>query len=225
APISVSDDGRVLRLRGRFVDKVASMAAALISVPMPGDSEIHPKRGLLAKTKKRLMNWVRECREVAAEGKWSVQASGAGFQRAFAETVVCGMTGFRDPVPDEVLAAAQVYFEHLFNFFAADYQPSRDVEAVLLAYGALVEQTLVGLTAARRFCWTEQGRLGQVRNQARKGDLFCVILGAEVPYLLRRIPGKDGSYYTLIGDSFLLGALQGEALSDERYETVDILIE
>lgn len=107
--VVISGDGRVLRPRGRFVDKLAGMAGSLISVPLPDDTEIHPKRGLPAKSKKRLINWMRECREVTAEGDWGALSLDAGFQCPFAEMLVCGMTGMRDPVPEGVITATQVY--------------------------------------------------------------------------------------------------------------------
>lgn len=121
------------------------------------------------------MNWMRECREVEAEGDWDALSLDAGSQRAFVETDVCGMTGMGDPVPEEVLTATQVYSEHLFNFFIEGYQPSGYVNTILVTYGALVEQSLMGMTAARCLRRTEQGRLGQGRSEAREGDLFCVI--------------------------------------------------
>jgi hypothetical protein len=39
-----------------------------------------------------------------------------GFLRACAETLLRGMTGMRDPVPEEVLSAMQVYSEYVFDF-------------------------------------------------------------------------------------------------------------
>jgi hypothetical protein len=221
---AISSDGKVLHLRGRFVDKVAATATPLMSVPLPPDAEVLPHTGLSARSKKRMVNWLRECREVAAEGDWEARALDPAFRCAFTETILCGMTGMRDPAPEEVIMATQVYSEYVFDFFTDGYYPSDHVNSVLTTYGVLIEQPLMALTAARRLCRTEEGRLGQVRNEARVGDLFCVILGAEVPYLLRPSPGKPG-VYTLVGDSYLHGVMQGEALEDDRYETVGIMIE
>jgi hypothetical protein len=224
AAATISSDGKVLHLRGRFVDKVAATATPLITVPLPPEAEVLPRTGLSASAKKRMVNWLRECREVAAEGDWEARALDPAFRRAFTETLLCGMTGMRDPAPEEVIMAAQVYSEYVFDFFTEGYQPSDHVHKILTTYGALIEQSLLALTAARRLCRTEQGRLSQVRNEAWEGDLFCVILGAEVPYLLRPSPGKPG-VYTLVGDCFLHGVMQGEALKDGCYDTVDIIIE
>jgi hypothetical protein len=101
---------------------------------------------------------------------------------------------------------------------------TEEVRVTMLTYGALIEQSLLGVSGSQRFCRNEEGRLGQVRTEAREGDLFVVIVGAEVPYLLRPDAEKEG-VYALIGDAFLLGVMQGEALLDDWYETVDIVIE
>lgn len=87
-----------------------------------------------------------------------------------------------------------------------------------------MELALIGFAGARTFCRTEEGRLSLVRDEAREGDVFCIVLGAEVPFLLRPSPGKAG-VYTLVGDSYHHGVMHGEALTDQRYETIDILIE
>jgi hypothetical protein len=218
----LSDDGRRLLLRGRIVDKVAETTRCQVDVPFPTEEEVYPKTGFQARALKRMSNWCRECRELAGEHYHDRDVVA---NRGFLETLICGSTSMRDPLPKEVVDAAQVYIDHLSDFFAAeDYVPSEEVRTTLLTYGALVEQSLNGIAESRRFCRTEQGRLGQVRAEAQEGDLFVCILGAEVPYLLRPNGGKDG-VYTLVGDAFLLGVMQGETLSDARYETVDMAIE
>jgi hypothetical protein len=238
--ITIAADRRLLHVRGRVVDSVATMARPQLDVPFPTEEEVQPKSGFHARVKKRLANWLAECYEVAGEKYVRKEANvGADEQaqamvpeeskeetelrRGFLETLLCGMTGLRDPVPEEVLAATQVYVDYLFGYFTAGYSLSEDVRQTMLTYGVLVEQSLFAMAEARRFCRTEQGRLGQIRIEAREGDVFVCIVGAEVPYLLR--PSEEEGVYTLVGDSFLLGVMQGEAFSDARYETVDITIE
>jgi hypothetical protein len=231
---TVSADRRLLHVRGRAVDRVASMARSQVEVPLPTEEEIYPKTGYPALVKKRLANWLRECYDVAGE-KYARKKGQerdireeseeeAELRRSFLETLVCGMTMMRDPIPPEVLAAAQVYLDYLFDYFTEGYVLSEEVRETMLTYGPLVEQTLLAMTQVRRFGRTEQGRLCQVRTEAREGDVFVCIVGAEVPYLLR--PSAEGrGVYTLIGDCFLQGVMQGEAFLDGRYETVDITIE
>jgi len=228
--ITVSADGSALHLRGFIVDSVAAMARTLNDIPFPSEADVHPNTDLCSRVKKQFMNWMSECRNVAAEGDWESKAvsteddalGGTDLQRAFIETVTCGMTGLRDPLTKAVSAATSTYIDYLFGFFTEGYRLSEDVRTTLLTYGALVEQSL-GVASGRRFCRTQSGRLGQVRFEAKEGDLFCIILGAEVPYLLRPSTEKEDAY-VLIGDCFLHGMMQGEALNDVRYAEKELVI-
>jgi hypothetical protein len=236
--ICISSDDRVLHVKGRIVDKVAKMTKPLIGAPYPNPEDIAPKSGFHALRKMFLRNFFQDCYEVAGEkyrrkkkteeemeqttaAEESREA--AELRRAFLETLLCGMTMMRDPVPEEVLEATQVYVDYLFDYFTDGFEVSEEVRETMLTYGPVIENSLFNVTECRRFCRTENGRLGQVRNEAREGDVFVCIVGAEVPFLLRPSGEREG-VYTLVGDAFLLGVMQGEAFSDTQYETVDITI-
>ncbi|KAG7284888.1 hypothetical protein NEMBOFW57_009503 [Staphylotrichum longicolle] len=238
---TVSADRRVLHVKGRIVDRVAKLVGPLNEVPFPTEEDVAPKSGFQPRMKMYMRDWVGRCIEVAGEEHWKeTESKGeqeqtpveetneeAEFRRRFSnflETLLCGMITMRDPVPAEVLQAAQIYVAHLVDYFKDDFEMSEGVRMMMLTYGAIVENSLLASASCRRFCRTTQGRLGQVRNEAREGDVFVCIVGAEVPYLLRASTEKEG-VYTLVGDSFLLGVMQGEAFSNQRYETVDIAIE
>ncbi|KAK4157159.1 heterokaryon incompatibility protein-domain-containing protein [Chaetomidium leptoderma] len=234
--VRISPDRRLLHVRGRIVDKVARMAQCRLDLPVPTLEEVHPRTGFHSLFKKRFVNWVDECCDVAGVKYWSKNAEAASTgreeeseqdaesRRGFLETLICGMTGLRDPAPEELLAATRVYVDYHFDYFTEGFELPEEVRETILTYGSLVEQSLLGMAECRRFCRTEQGRLGQVRAEAREGDVFACIVGAEVPYLLRPSTEREG-VYVLVGESFLLGVMQGEAMSDARYETIDITIE
>ena len=67
----------------------------------------------------------------------------------------------------------------------------------------------------RRFCSTTDGRIGLVPRSAAAGDVICVLYGGRVPYVLR--PCKDG--YTLIGECYIHGLMDGEAMDREQFES------
>lgn len=217
--VTTSENETLLHLKGRMVDSVKVPARSLADIPMPTAEDIKPKVGFAVITMWK-RNWLQECRNVAAEGNWANMSQGQ--KRAFAETIICGMVAIREPAPDEVLDGFDVYMDYLFQFFERDYKLTGDVRDVLLAQGGLIEGSIMLMSGQFRFCTTEGGRFGQVRPWAQEGDLFCVILGAEIPYLLR--PTGRGTY-TLVGDCFLQGMMQGEALTDDSFETVDIVLE
>ncbi|KAL2017902.1 hypothetical protein VTK56DRAFT_1558 [Thermocarpiscus australiensis] len=227
SPVRTSDDGHLLHVRGRIIDKVEEMAASSADIPFPPESEVpeFARIGISAQFKLRMMRWLQGCRSVAAKGDWKGRAAGdAALRRAFSETLLCGMTGMRDRLPEDVLAAVEDYVGYVFDSFDPDFRLTEEMRERLLTYGGLIEQSLLGVAETRCLCRTEGERLGQVRREARAGDVFCVVVGAEVPYVLRPNPGKEGRY-ALVGDAYLHGVMQGEAMADERYQTVDIVIE
>jgi hypothetical protein len=57
---------------------------------------------------------------------------------------------------------------------------------------------------------TEKGRLSLAPRGVREGDTVCLVLGGEVPLLLRR-DGSDAEY-TFAGGCYLHGYMDGEGL-------------
>ena len=60
----------------------------------------------------------------------------------------------------------------------------------------------------RRFCATIDGRIGLVPRSAAAADVICVLYGGRVPFVLR--PCEKG--YTLIGECYIHGLMNGEAM-------------
>ena len=63
----------------------------------------------------------------------------------------------------------------------------------------------------RRVLMTNQGHIGLGPHNMRSGDLVCILLGSEVPLVLRQ--SKTGKY-TLVGDAYLYGVMHGEYMED-----------
>lgn len=60
---------------------------------------------------------------------------------------------------------------------------------------------------------TSRGYLGTAPNDVKKGDVVCIFMGAAVPFILRPRDAVDGGY-TLIGDGYIHGIMDGELVSD-----------
>jgi hypothetical protein len=71
-----------------------------------------------------------------------------------------------------------------------------------------------------RRCSTKRGYLGQVPKKAMVGDVICVIAGAAVPFTVR--PNDSG--YNLVGQCYLHGYMEGEALNDPDVVEEDIVL-
>lgn len=60
----------------------------------------------------------------------------------------------------------------------------------------------------RRFTITREKRMGLCQKDARKGDVVAVLTGGSVPFILR----PNGGHYTLVGDAYIQGFMDGEAM-------------
>ncbi|KAF5985000.1 heterokaryon incompatibility 6 OR allele [Fusarium coicis] len=74
----------------------------------------------------------------------------------------------------------------------------------------------------RRAFLTDTGYLGMGHESTQAGDEVWVISGSPAPLVLRKV--GDSSDYCLIGESYVHGAMQGEAVTDEvTWEKVKIV--
>ncbi|KAK3635439.1 hypothetical protein LTR56_014723 [Elasticomyces elasticus] len=73
----------------------------------------------------------------------------------------------------------------------------------------------------RRLAWTRQGLIGLMPADAEVGDVVSIVLGAEAPLLLR--PGSKDGAYQIVGESYVYGVMDGEAITkDTLFTDIDI---
>jgi hypothetical protein len=65
-----------------------------------------------------------------------------------------------------------------------------------------------------------KGRLGLVPDHAREGDKVFLLLGGDVPFILRP---ETKSTWTLIGHCYIHGIMDGEAFKEQ--ECKDVVLE
>ena len=94
---------------------------------------------------------------------------------------------------------------------------SRAADALVAKFVHRVQDVVVG----RRRVNTERGRLGLAPYLTKKRDLVCILFGCSVPVLLR--PHQDAytgqEYFQFIGESYIHGIMDGEALELARRES------
>jgi hypothetical protein len=58
---------------------------------------------------------------------------------------------------------------------------------------------------------------GLAPTHAQEGDFICILFGCSVPVILRKRspPESDESYYWFIGEAYVHGMMDGEALAKE----------
>jgi hypothetical protein len=71
---------------------------------------------------------------------------------------------------------------------------------------------LITYALGRRFFISEEGKFGLAPPNARKGDHIAVFHGAETPFILR----KRGWTFQIIGESYVYGLMNGEAIDSWR---------
>ncbi|EUC38128.1 hypothetical protein COCCADRAFT_22470 [Bipolaris zeicola 26-R-13] len=67
---------------------------------------------------------------------------------------------------------------------------------------------------SRRFCITKKGHFCLLPPTASENDKICVLLGGEVPYVLRRTDYQSQGTYTMVGECYVHGIMDGEAITD-----------
>ncbi|KAH7109241.1 heterokaryon incompatibility protein-domain-containing protein, partial [Dactylonectria estremocensis] len=217
--ITVSANNRLLHLSGRIIDTVKATTRSLTEIPFPSEADVLPMTGFSSQVKMWKRIWFQECIDFAADGDSSNLAPAK--KRAFLKTMICEMTGMRDAAPEEVIDAIEVYLDYHTDYFTPGYVLSDAVRDTILTYGGIIEHSIFTMVSSLRFCTTKEQRFGQVSKEAKSGDLICVLLGAEVPYILHL--EKSGNY-KLVGECYLHGVMQGETLSDGKYQTKPIII-
>lgn len=77
----------------------------------------------------------------------------------------------------------------------------------------------------RRLMVTAKGYFGLASCLAQQGDHICILYGCSRPVILR--PNADSATYTFIGDSYVHGVMEGEAMKwreEGRYRLGDFTI-
>jgi hypothetical protein len=69
---------------------------------------------------------------------------------------------------------------------------------------------------------TSSGRVGLVPAEIKPGDFVCLIMGLDVPFVLRQY---NADLYILVGEAYINGAMDGEILANGGIETRDIMLQ
>lgn len=86
-------------------------------------------------------------------------------------------------------------------------------------YSSRTPSPMEEYSARRCFSTTTSGRFAWIPQRAEPEDKFCIIYGARLPFVLRLLPcGK----YRLVGECWIEGLMEGEALSLPGFKWEDI---
>ena len=83
-----------------------------------------------------------------------------------------------------------------------------------LRYEVLV-RSFIELVNSQSIIISESGRLGIASDEVLSGDVIAMLLGGEVPVLLRPLENQPG-HYTFVSECYIHGFMDGESLIDAR---------
>lgn len=216
---TLSRDGKVLLCWAKIIDEVANFTDRLADMPLPDEvPEIRSKQTVSRHARRvtlRQSHWMKACERLAAKGDTMADAQGQLLPERFEQfwrTMLCEIhvhgPGHRaDPSMGALFAE---YLRNTYVLFEehTDKQFYRDYFHLAL----IIEPALDTFSGHRHFCTTVNGRLGQLPTGSRVGDKIFIIRGAQVPFVIRPVVGS--SNYTLVGECYLNGVMDGEAMHD-----------
>ena len=78
------------------------------------------------------------------------------------------------------------------------------------------------VTRTRRFLVTEDRYMGLAPSEAREGDRVAVVYGCSTPVLLRGIGDDPVANWLLVGECYVHGLMDGEAVTMHDTPVTDI---
>ncbi|KFA71269.1 hypothetical protein S40288_08652 [Stachybotrys chartarum IBT 40288] len=226
---TLTDDGKVVQSSGVIVDEVAETVVPVTDValpPVPAGFERPNIPAYLVQGLRRQQEWLRSCEGLAAAGSGNSTPDGKLTPARFEEfwrTILCGVLVYASHRERADASVGEVFSKHLAytHSFFEQHEPSWYHENMLSS--AILDPTLETYSPVRRFCTTKTGRLALASKFAEPGDKICVLLGTEVPLVLRPVAGS--SRYRLVGDCYMQGVMDGEAVNGEAAEFETIRLE
>ncbi|KAN0115303.1 Heterokaryon incompatibility protein (HET) domain containing protein [Hyaloscypha variabilis] len=74
--------------------------------------------------------------------------------------------------------------------------------------------TFSAYAKGRSFFSTAKGRIGLGPGFVKEGDMVCIFIDGNMPFILRpSISTDENSYYTVLGEAYVDGVMEGEALN------------
>jgi hypothetical protein len=230
-------DNNILELGGLHLDYIKARGTTLPTPPELQDREKNDK----------YMLWLREAESIARSLPLQYH-TGQSQSEAFWRTCTRDRNGFNRPADPEYNEFFLDFREAAIRKCTLDHpnstpgpKPLSENQHLLQEEGQFLEarynakpyferfqaymvgsfsfgNALGSACNGRCFAVTEKGYMVVAPPGTKEGDMLCLIIGAQVPFLLRLLsdsagggPGKN-RYYALVGESYVHGMMDGEGL-------------
>jgi hypothetical protein len=212
----------ILTVVGKIVGKLDAVAEHLgdDKTPATTSSEGFEKKVIRILVERHTK--IKHCFEMASQ--CDPYPSGGTYISACKQTLVAGATpsGHR-ATASEVDKNFEAYHRAFSPLAGTRPQLSDQAEeqrrltkAGMLNFEYAFEEACCG----RAFAVTEEKYVGLVPVKAKAGDYVCIILGCDVPLIVREDDGK----YVLVGECYIHGIMYGEAMDIGKYKIQDIIL-
>lgn len=143
---------------------------------------------------------------------------------ALSRTMMCDW-GDKESQPTLEAEELKLVRDLLTYVFDSRQDHSAELPHSLTGEDSAFNTSMAKWSTVRRFCFTSNGRLGQLAPGSEPGDCICVLGGGEVPLVIRPTSGDGKGMYKLIGECYLDGIMDGEAwkLSDHVVEDISLV--
>lgn len=220
--LEAAASGNSLQIRGRVIDSVEQLETNMSEL-----ANLAPAHALhSAENHKwlvgRLDYWLDECQTIAE----SAGVDDFGLRDAILVESFLG-----DLVPDSGEIAKGGFFTFRQYLKACLAAEDEDAYSEILHKTAWEDrnstdsiESYLGRMLYRRFGLTRDGKIGWMPLVAEEGDHICVFDGMEFPYAIRPKEGPGGKYM-LVGECYISGLMNGEAMEMPGIESVTITLE
>ncbi len=226
--ISISDDNRIVTIRGTLISSIKACMRVILYDPATGKSmgedkyiNIYPE--ILSMVRTGVLNLAAE------DGRYP---TGEDVLTALSRVLTADYRTihmFQGKVTPHSL---RDHGEMWVEFERRALAPTGDFHSAFLAYRAdptsgpsplenpnfteLVNfiRLMLGHLFQHKFGILSNGYMGLFPVDAKEEDMVVVFDGAETPFVLREV-GGDSENYILVGDCYVLGLMEGEVLTEE----------
>jgi hypothetical protein len=214
---SISADQGTLCIEGKLVD-IISVVSSHLGTTLLSHSSFEPMD--LDSIRR---DWLFECFALAfGKSSSDLGVLETPFAERFLLTLLAETAVNQWERPsDEDVAAFGALLKRFLSLRYTNHGPETvDGRAMAAEQIALVHANMA-FAEDRRFCKTCKARLGLIPTLALPDDVICIFNGGNAPFILR----EDGDgYYRLIGETYINGFMDGEAMEMGDIETQEFKI-
>ena len=198
---SLSPDARTLFVRGRYLDTTSEFGDKYSSNSFSSKSTLHQWARLAS-----CLTPCPKCHDLPF---------------AYLETIIASSTNFTYNGPNRLIQLSlSSWCLHFFDEYNASDVVDEKIYGKTLAEAQIFNDFVTKACGGRRFFTTTGRYMGLAPAKAQDGDKICILLGGQVPYVLR----EQDEHYVLIGECYFHGIMKGEALQGTESDLQDFEI-